>query len=188
MVRAPRGSSVLGITAAAAAVVLASACRPIVLDPHAGTVDTIAELKVVPSSYQGAPSLQIRLRACDELRFRVAGDDVSLHLRPVATVVDGDGHTLFENRDSYSYAPEPGQVIDAPGNAGVDLLEVPVAGAEGPYLVAAGCTSYPGYGQGPSFEWRFATCETVDGTCAAVTDGALRYQQGGTTITTWLPA
>jgi hypothetical protein len=153
-----------------------AACRPIVVDRVTQEVDSLAEVKVVPATYEGRPAVEIRIRACAAMvvtSWTPDGGTASAGLRPWAMVTDGEGRVVFQNWGRLG-GPEPeGQVVDAPGNAGLDTIVVPVDGAPTPLTIEAGCTNYPGYGQAGYLGWTFTPCTTADRTCAANTDGSV---------------
>lgn len=150
------------------------ACRPIVVDRVTGEVDSLAELKVVPATYHDQEAIQVRIRACAEMRvtsWDSEGGTASAQLRPWAKVTDADGNEIFQNWSLFGGAPASDQVVDAPGNTGLDTILVPVEGAPTPLTIDAGCTSYPGYGQAPYLGWAFAPCTTADRTCTRIVEG-----------------
>ena len=158
-----------------------AACRPITVDGLTGdTIDSLAELKVVPATYGGEDAIEIRIRACATIVVtNNPGDDVRLSQRPYAMVRDANGDLLFQNLTVFDGLPAPDQVDDQPGDAGLDRILVPVEGAPTPLDIQAGCTSYPGYGQAPYLQWNFAPCITSDRTCARIVDGEAIYGSTG---------
>ena len=158
----------------AAAVVLAivlAACQPIQFDADTGQSTSEARWRVRPIELDGHHAIEVRIRNCNAVHITApvnAPDlDLTWTLHPFARVVDDDGTVFFDTQSViWDRVQPPGsQVIDQQSEAGVDLIIVPVRGAESPLHISAGCTNWLGYSAAPNYTWSFTSCVTSNRTC-----------------------
>jgi hypothetical protein len=171
--------SILGLLAVTAVVALAGCTpkpEPIRYDGDTGVSTSKAEWRVAAVTTSKGPGIEVRFRNCATVAITasVLDHEQRAHLRPVVHLTDAKGKVVFSNASPISEVrPAGSQVFDTttPDTDDLQRIIIPTSGASGALKVQPVCTSYPGYGSGPAYEWRFTPCTTTTRSCATRTAG-----------------
>jgi hypothetical protein len=153
----------------AALVVVLTGCMPLHYDADTGKSTSHAEWRVAAVNTSKGPGIEIRIRHCDTVVISASSleDDLSVQLRPVATVTDSAGKVLFSNWSAASAViPVGSKVIESTDSDDLQRIIIPTSAAKGALTITPSCTSYPGYGSGSAYSWDFQPCTTTTRSCA----------------------
>jgi hypothetical protein len=172
---------------AAIGIVLLAGCVPtpvaIHYDGDNGKSTSKAEWRVAAVTTSKGPGIEVRFRNCSTVHVTSTSPaiDQTAHLRPVARVTDAKGKVIFDNSSPISEVrPAGSQVIDTktPTTDDLQRIIVPTSGASGAITVDPLCTSYPGYGMGPSYTFDLKPCTTTTRSCATRKAGTGVFNPG----------